>query len=164
MDVKATHTFDHPIEKVWAMFCDENAHVAKFVGMGHRDVEVLDYAHDPTKTIIRVRRVVDVDLPGFAKKVLKPTSTVESTDRWNDNGDGTYGGTFEADAKGQPVEVKGTTKLTASGDTKTRYEVTATVKIRVPLIGGKIESWAKGDIERQMQEEFDAGDRWLADH
>src|SRR5262245_46865419 len=102
MDVKATHTFDHPIEKVWAMFCDRDAHVEKFVGMGHRDVEVLEYANETGKVKIRVRRVVTVDLPGFAKKVLKPTSTVETTDRWNDYGDGTYGGSFVAEAKGQP--------------------------------------------------------------
>jgi hypothetical protein len=164
MDVRASHTFDHPIEKVWAMFCDQDAHVAKFTGMGHRDIEVLDYSNDGAKVMIRVQRVVDVDLPGSAKKVLKPTSTVESTDHWNDNGDGTYGGTFVADAKGQPVDVKGTTRLSSTGDDQTRYEVTATVKVNVPLVGGKIEKWARGDIEKQMSEEFDAGDKWLAEH
>lgn len=163
MDLTATHTFDHPIETVWAMFCDRDSHVAKFEGMGHRDIEVLDFTDDSGDVLIKISRVVDVDLPGFAKKVLKPSSTVESTDHWHDNGDGTYGGTFTADAKGQPVEVRGTTMLTPDGD-RTQYEVTTSVKVRVPIIGGKIEKWAKGDIDRQMKAEFDAGDAWLAAH
>lgn len=163
MDVSASHTFDHPIERVWAMFTDQDSHVAKFEGMGHRDVKVVQFDNDGNHVVITVKRVVDVDLPGFAKKVLKPTSTVESTDNWHDNGDGTYGGTFVADAKGQPVDVKGTTLLRPDGD-RTHYEVKTTVKVKVPIIGGKIEGWAKGDIKKQIQDEFDAGDRWLAEH
>lgn len=164
MDVTAKHTFEHPIEKVWAMFADQDSHVAKFEGMGHRDIKVLDYESDGTNVLIKVSRVVDVDLPGFAKKVLKPTSTVESTDKWRDNGDGTYGGTFVAEPHGQPVEVKGTTSLKPDGDDRTIYEVKATVKVKVPLVGGKIENWAKGDILGQMDEEFEAGDKWLSSH
>ena len=146
------------------MFADQDSHVAKFEGMGHRDIKVLAYDNQGSDIEIKVSRVVDVDLPGFAKKVLKPTSTVESTDTWHDNGDGTYGGTFVADAKGQPVDVKGTTRLEPDGDDKTTYQVTATVKVNVPLVGGKIEKWAKGDIEQQLQDEFSAGEKWLAAH
>jgi hypothetical protein len=163
MLVNARHVFDHPIDQVWAMFRDPASHLAKFEGMGHRDIELLEHDDDGTDVVIRVRRVVDVELPGVAKKALKPTNTVESTDRWHDNGDGTYGGTFEADAKGQPVDVKGTTKLFSDGD-KTVYEVSVDVKVNVPLIGGKITNWARGDIEKQMATEFEAGDRWLAAH
>ena len=164
MDVTAKHTFEYPIEKVWAMFADQDSHVAKFEGMGHRDIKVLEFENSGSDVLIKVSRVVDVDLPGYAKKVLKPTSTVESTDKWHDNGDGTYGGTFSADPQGQPVDVKGKTTLTPDGDGKTLYQVDATVKVKVPLIGGKIENWAKGDILKQMEDEFAAGETWLSSH
>jgi len=164
MDFTATHTFDHPIESVWAMFRDKASHIAKFEGMGHRDIEVLTYEDNGSDVVIEVSRVVDVDLPGFAKKVLKPTSTVVSTDNWRDNGDGTYGGTFTAEPKGQPVEVKGTTSLEPDGDSATRYEVTTSVKVKVPLIGSRIENFAKGDIQKQIADEFAAGDKWLSEH
>ena len=33
--------------------------------------------------------------------------------------------------------------------------------MNVPLVGGRIAAWATGDIERQIREEFEAGDTWL---
>lgn len=163
MDINAQHTFDHPIDKVWAMFTDQDSHVAKFESMGHRDIEVIDYRNDGDEVVIKIRRTVDVDLPGFAKKVMKPTNTVETTDTWRDLGDGTYGGDFIVDAKGAPIDARGTTRLRPAGD-KTDYEVKVVVKVKVPIIGGKIEGWAKGDIVKQFDDEFAAGDAWLTSH
>src|SRR4051812_26228978 len=100
MATTAVHTFDAPIEAVWEMFTNRDAHVAKFVGMGHRDVEVLDCAHAASTFRIKVKRVVDVELPGFARRVLTPTNTVISTDEWRDGGDGTYSGRWTVEAPG----------------------------------------------------------------
>ena len=36
--------------------------------------------------------------------------------------------------------------------------------VKVPLIGGKIADFAKGDVARQLDMEFTAGDDWLASH
>lgn len=163
MEFTATHTFDAPIEKVWAMFTDEASHVAKFEGMGHREVKVESSSFEDGTFRVRITRLVDLDLPGFAKKVLKPTNTVISDDEWNDHGDGTYGGGFTLDTVGAPVKIAGTTRLTPDGDA-TRYDLKLDVSVNVPLIGGKILSWAKGDVEKQMAEEFEAGDAWLASH
>ena len=38
MATSATHTFDRPLDEVWAMFGTIDAHVAKFEGMGHREI------------------------------------------------------------------------------------------------------------------------------
>ncbi len=161
MKHSATHTFAAPIERCWAMFTDEAAHVAKFESMGHRDIEVLDCTFTDGVFRIKIQRLVDVDLPGFAKKVLKPTNTVVSIDEWRDHGDGTYGGTFELDTPGAPVEIKGTTQLTPQ-DATTLYAVAFELKVSVPIIGGKISNWAGGDAEKQLEMEFEAGDSWLA--
>lgn len=163
MGFSGNHTFDAPIDRVWAMFRDRDAHVAKFAGMGHRDIEVLDFSSDDDHAHLVIQRVVDVELPGFAKKVLKPTNTVVSTDDWETDGAGGYHGTFSVDAKGAPIVSKGTTKLTASGE-RTDYVITVDLKVNVPLIGGKIADWAKGDILAQIRKEFAAGDAWLAEH
>lgn len=163
MDLRATHIFDAPIDRVWAMFCDVDAHVAKFTHMGHRDIEVLEHEADADHVRVVITRLVDVDLPGFAKKVLKPTNTVVSTDEWRRTDDG-YRGTYRLETKGAPVEIKGTTWIRPEGDDRTFYETSVSVKVNVPLVGGKIADWAKGDGRKQIDEEFAAGDRWLADH
>jgi hypothetical protein len=162
MDYAGTHTFDAPIDRVWAMFTDPAAHLAKFETMGHRDIEVVEHEVADDHMTLVVSRLVSLDLPGFAKKVLKPTNTVISTDMWERRDDGTYGGHFTVETPGAPIRSTGTTLLRAEDDGRTRYDVTVHLDVKVPIIGGKIADWARGDVERQMQMEFDAGDAWLA--
>jgi hypothetical protein len=49
--------------------------------MGHREVEILDCERSDASLEVRSRRVVDVELPGFARKGLSPTNTMIQTDR-----------------------------------------------------------------------------------
>ena len=163
MDMTEKHTFTKPVDVVWEMFCTEAAHVAKFESMGHREIKVLKFERDDDGVLVEVQRLVDMELPGFAKKVMKPTNTVVSTDRWKANADGSYGGTFLVDTTGAPLDVKGTTILRGEGDT-TKYEIFVEVKVNVPLIGGRIANFAKGVIDKQFEHEFAAGDAWLAEH
>jgi hypothetical protein len=164
MGTRASHTFDHPIDKVWAMFTDVDSHVAKFEGMGHREVDVLDFTAEDGQVFVKIRRVVELDLPGFTKRFLKPVNTITTVDRWEARDDGTYGGTFTADATGAPVTVSGTTRLRPEGTGRTDYVITVDLKVDVPLVGGRISSWAQGNVDRQLHEEFAAGEAWLAAH
>src|SRR5262245_51725930 len=122
MQYAAEHTFEAPIERVWEMFRDQGAHLAKFEYMGHREIELLEYEMEPDHVHLIIRRVVDTELPGFAKKVLKPTNTVTTTDDWKANGDGTYGGHYVVDT-GTPVKIAGTTALRPEGE-RTHYTIT----------------------------------------
>jgi hypothetical protein len=162
VDIRREHTFDAPIAKVWKMFLDPASHASKFEAMGHRDIDVLDETTSKTGIKMVISRSVDVDLPGFAKRVLKPTNTVVSTDEWSDNGDGTYGGTFTADTKGAPIKVRGTTLIEPDGKNKTHYVVNTSIEVKVPLIGGKLGEFSKGIVNKQMDDEFRLGDEWLA--
>ncbi|MEJ5255186.1 MAG: DUF2505 domain-containing protein [Acidimicrobiales bacterium] len=163
MDFHDEHTFDAPIEQVWAMFCDPASHVRKFEGMGHRDIEVLESTITDDSARIVIRRVVDVELPGFARRVLKPTNTVTSTDEWRRLEDGTCQGSQHVDTSGAPVEITATTRLTPHGE-QTTYAVDVHVQVKVPVIGGKLADWAKGMVRDQLDREFAAGDSWLAEH
>ena len=158
------HTFEAAATECWKMFHDPASHVAKFEGMGHHDVTVLEQEETDDDLRIVVTREVDVDgIPGFAKKFVKPRNTVVSTDYWQDRGDGTYGGEFTLDTKGAPVEISGVTLLTPDGD-ETHYEVTVEIEVKVPLVGGKLANFSKGIVENQLIQEFALGDTWLASH
>jgi hypothetical protein len=165
MQIVKKHTFDAPIADCWKMFSDPKAHVAKFEGMGHHGVTVVDKKKTKKNLNLTVTREVDVDgVPGFAKKFIKPRNTVVSIDDWNDFGDGTYGGTFTLDTQGVPVDIKGQTQLEANGADRSDYTVTIDIKVNVPLIGGKLENFSKGIVNAQMDEEFRLGDAWLSEH
>jgi carbon monoxide dehydrogenase subunit G len=161
MDFTDEHEFDSPIDAVWEMFRNPDSHLAKFEDMGHRDIELLEAESTDDTFHIVVRRVVDVDLPGFAKRVLKPTNTVTTTDDWQRNADGTCTGAQKVETEGAPVKISAETKLEPEGD-RTRYSVVVHLDVKVPLIGGKLADWAKGSVKEQLDQEFAAGRDWLA--
>jgi len=164
MDVESSHTYAAPIEAILAMLRDRDTTLAKYEGMGHRNVEILDCSGDDGHLRIESSRVVDVDLPGFAKKVLKPTNTMHQTDEWRSAADGGWDGTFVVDVQGSPVHLTGTMRLTPGPDTCTE-EIKVAVTVKVPLIGGKIADWAdKNDVKRTLDAEFAFGDTWVAAH
>ena len=164
MDLTDTHTYDAPIGAVIDMFADQAAVTARYASMGHRDIEVLECERGDGTLVVRTSRVVDVDLPGFAKKVLKPTNTMVQTDEWTEGDDGTWNGTFRVDVAGSPVELSGRMRMIPDGE-RTDSTVTITMNVKVPLVGGKIADWAgKNEVRTTLAAEFAAGDEWLAGH
>ena len=164
--VSNSHTYDAALGTVQAMFADEAFVRAKYEGMGHRDVDLAECTRTDDGLVIRSTRVVEIDLPSFAKRFIKPVNTMSQTDTWTATADGGWTGTFEVDVQGAPVHISGTMRLTpdAGGATCT-HEVTMAMDVKVPLAGGKIRDWAeKNDVPRTLDAEFAAGDAWLADH
>src|SRR5690606_26330739 len=126
-----------------------------------RDIEVVESTSSETMLRLKIRRLVDVDLPGFAKRVMKPTNIITTTDDWDRADDGSYHGRQLVETQGAPVKISAETTLTAAGD-QTRYAIAVHVEVKVPLIGGKLADWAKGTVRTQLDQEFAAGDAWLA--
>jgi hypothetical protein len=108
--------------------------------------------------------VVDVDLPGFAKRVLKPTNRMHQTDEWREGADGAWDGSFDVEVQGAPIHISGTMRLTPDGKT-TRHEVTIEVIANVPFIGGRLADWAgNNDVRKSLDGEFAFNAGWLAEH
>jgi hypothetical protein len=164
MDVHGSHTYDAPIESVLSMLRNPDATVAKYEGMGHREVEILACEGNDERLRIESSRVVDVDLPGFARRVLKPTNTMRQVDEWHATADGGWDGTFDVEVRGAPLHLSGTMRLTPGPGTCTE-DITVAIAVKVPLIGGKIADWAaKNDVQRSLDGEFAFNERWLAEH
>ena len=163
MKCTGSHLYPVPVDAVIALLRDQSTTVAKYEGMGHRDVQILEFsAEDETLRIVS-SRVVDVDLPGFAKKALKPTNTMVQTDEWHRGSGGSWSGVFKVDVKGSPVRISGTMDLTPEAE-RSRHDVTLDVQVKIPLIGGKIAEWAgKNDVQRTLDAEFAFNDERLAD-
>lgn len=163
MDVKGSHTYEASIDRVLDMIADPDATVAKYQSLGHHDVQVLQCDRSGSALRVRSSRVVDVELPSFAKKVLKPTNTMVQTDEWQETPAG-WEGSFSIDVTGSPVRLSGTMRL-APSDGSCIYDVTVSVTVKVPLVGGRIAEWAaNNDVRRSVDGEFSFCDRWLADH
>lgn len=161
MRIVGSHVYPVPVDAVTAMLRDQSATVDKYESMGHREVEILEFAADDASIRIVSSRLVDVELPGFAKKALQPTNRMKQSDTWERQGDGSWSGTFEVEVQGAPVRLSGTMRLAPEAD-GTRHEVTLEMQVRIPLIGGKIADWVgKNDGRRTLDEEFAYNDRRL---
>ena len=154
MDLSASTTYPVDLAAAFALVTDGEVAVARYAAAGHEHVELLEAGVDGDQRTIRTRSDVTVDLPGFAAKVLQPTNTIEQTHRWGPEHDGVHEGTFEVETKGAPVQTRGTMRLEALPEGGTRHTIAATLKVKVPLIGGKVEAWAKGDVQEQLDHEL----------
>jgi hypothetical protein len=141
--VSAQYTADPA--SVFAVITDPDVVVARFEDAGDEQVTVERCEEEGAGFVVRWTRVATAPLPGFAKKVLSPRNTLVETDRWQAaNADGSRSGTFEIETRGAPVKVVGTMRLEAIPSGGTRYTIEGDLQVRVPLVGGKIASWASG--------------------
>ncbi|MGO8877695.1 MAG: DUF2505 domain-containing protein [Acidimicrobiales bacterium] len=164
MELNGSHTYDASVDAVLTMLGDADVTVAKYESMQHRDVKVLECERKGGSLRVVSSRVVDVDLPGFAKRVLKPTNTMRQSDEWTRVHDDLWEGTFDVEVQGAPIHISGTMKLTPRGG-ETIHDVKLRVDVKVPIIGGRIADWAgKGDVRRSLDGEFSFNDGWLRAH
>jgi hypothetical protein len=154
MDLTVTETYPADLVAAFAVITDPEAVVARYEAAGHTEVELLESAADLDGWVIRTSSVVTVELPGFAAKVLQPVNTIVQTHHWGPARDGVRTGTFEVETKGAPVQSGGTMRLEQLPDGATRHTIDASMKVKVPLIGGKIEAWGKGDFQEQLDHEL----------
>ena len=85
--------------------------------------------------------------PGFLERFLPKDGKVLTRDDWGPETDGVRRGTWSVELPGTPARLGGALLLepTATGS---RYTITGEVKVSVPLIGGKAETFIAGMVER----------------
>jgi uncharacterized protein YndB with AHSA1/START domain len=96
------------------------------------------------------------DLPGFARTFAGDSTRAIQREHWED----TTGGTLRIDAPGKPSEVKGTITLRPEGS-GTREIVELELRIKVPLIGGKLEKLLAERVAAGMDAEHEVGVAYL---
>lgn len=150
-------TYDAPPADVFAMLADPAFREAACAAQDVISAEVhLERDGDGFTLSIDQEQRTD-DLPGFARTFAGDSTRAIQREEWADPS----GGTLRIDAPGKPSEVKGTIALTADGS-GTREVVELELKIKVPLIGGKLEKLLAERITAGMDAEHEVGVAWLA--
>jgi len=163
MKVASVHTYAAPPDVVFAMMTTPDVLTAKYTALGHENVQVLEHTVRAGTVSVRSRRTVPMEVPGFARRFLSPKNTVEQHDQWNKAGeDQVRTGTWEVTARGVPVTVGGTLRLTPGAGRTTTVEIRGEVSSSVPLLGGKIASFVGADVERTIHAEEQFNDAHLA--
>lgn len=140
-DFRHSHLLPSDVETAFAAIASEGWAAAKAERL--RDgstVKRFERGADGS-VVLQISRDLPDGVPGFLERFLPADGKAGQTDSWSpDSGDGTRRGTWRADIPGAPAEVSGTMRLEPSGS-GCAYVVEGTVKVRIPLVGGKAESF-----------------------
>ncbi|HYH34970.1 MAG TPA: DUF2505 domain-containing protein [Nocardioides sp.] len=159
MAKRITHqmTYEAPLSAVGAMLVDADfrREVCDELGVLRSEVTV---EAGGTSTEVRIDQVQAAHgLPSFARKLVGDEIHIVQAESWHsaDAADVTV------TIPGKPGEMAGTATL-AESDGVTTETVDLTVKVGIPLVGGRIEGLIADMLLRALETEERTGRRWLA--
>ena len=149
-------SYDAPLADVFAMLSDPGFRQASADAMGVLSADVT-ITPNGEGTSVHIDQVQPTEgIPGFAKKFAGETTRAVQTEEWGSPA----GGTITIETPGKPTSIKGTLSLAESGG-RTTETLEAEVKVKVPLIGGKLESLMAELVSSGVDKEQVAGVAWL---
>ena len=157
MKLRHEITYDAPAADVWTMLSDPAFRQKSCEAMGVLSCTVaIDRVDHGMK--VRIDQVQPTEgIPSFAKKFAGETTEAVQVEEWSDRSNAT----LSVKTPGKPTEISGTLTLTESGG-RTTEVFDGECKVKVPLIGGKLEGLMAELFKKGMNKEHGAGVAWLA--
>lgn len=139
------------VEHVLAAFGDEaywRARLATF-GNGTATLDALQVDASNTVTVAITLNLLRERLPGIITRLHHGDLKMRRSEQWRVAADGRVHGDLDATMPGSPLSMVGEALL-APIPGGSRLEYTASVKVPIPLIGGKIESYIAGQAGKEI--------------
>lgn len=130
--------YPHDVDTVFRLITDPDALTKRCEALGERVVKV-EVSEEGGTTKTRITREVEQELPGFAKKLFKPTNVVVEREEWRSDGDRKIG-TGNLKIVGTGASIDSTIELSPTGSGCV-YEIDFQVTAKAPLIRKKLESF-----------------------
>lgn len=143
-----------------AGFLDPDAHVGRYALMGHFDIEILHVESGDNSLDLKTIRTVEGEVPKMAQRIIKPTNTVTTTDRWEHAG-GSFTGRSTIEASNVPGTATITAAIEPAGETACTYTIFLTLNLKVPLIGDRFVTLLRPQVMEIVDAEFEAWERWF---
>ncbi len=132
------HEYSQDVDTVFELITSPDELIRRCEALGERNVKVeVSEGGGVTKT--QIAREVEQELPGFAKKLFKPTNTLVEREKWR-SVDGRYEGEGQLKIVGTGATIDSTIQLSPSG-AGCVYEMDFRVTAKAPLIRRKLESF-----------------------
>jgi hypothetical protein len=153
--------FTQSVAEVFAAQSSEPALRARLNAIGGDNATLLDYTPVPGGVRFHLRQGVGAEkLPSAVRNLHRGDLFVDREESWTAAGD-VCTGTAKATVSGLPGEITARSDLGAE-DGKTVLHITGDVKIRIPLIGGKLEGFVAEQITKLLAREAEYSAQWLA--
>lgn len=156
-------TYDAPAPQVYAILIDPEFQAQRCQAGDPVHAESSVEPGDGDGATIKVLRRMRIDPPGLIAKFVGNELTVDEVQAWRDAGGSlaVRDGTLTVKVPGQPAEVNGSLRLDETNGTTT-VTIEADIKVSVPLVGGKVESYIAGILDKLLTKDAELGQAWLA--
>ncbi|HVH22294.1 MAG TPA: DUF2505 domain-containing protein [Pseudonocardia sp.] len=142
-----------PAETVYATMVDAEFLRARLQQLGGPGAELLEHQADPAGARYRLRHGLDKSvLPPLVQNLVSGNLVIERTETIRQTGPGHYEGTVDVQIPGAPVTAVGTMQL-HDAPAGSEFAVHATVKVNIPLFGGRIEETVAEQVRNLVQAE-----------
>ncbi len=150
--MEVNYEFNHDIEAVAALLTDPQFLVDRCLAMGGLTAEGNATATEGGLEINTTRELKQ-NLPSFVAKIMGAVQHVELNEVWQQDSDG-WSGNWTADITGQPITIQSdfVLKSTANGCC---YIANPQSKVRIPLIGKKVEKFINGQSSDSLIADLD---------
>ena len=159
MEFRTELTYDARPEAVFAMLSDPAFREQVAEAQGVVSVDVRLTPTDDGFTMVSDQVQNTEGLPAIAKKIAGDTTQAVVTEEWSSHTQGT----IAIAAPGKPTSARGTISLAPDGEGTVEI-VELDVRVKVPLIGGKLESLMADTIGSGYEVEHTVGRAWLKDN
>ncbi|TVT22368.1 DUF2505 domain-containing protein [Amycolatopsis rhizosphaerae] len=155
--------FVYGVTEVFAAQSSEPAVRARLSEIGGDHAALLDYSAAPDSVRFHLRQGVGADkLPSVVRALHHGDLFVDRHESWTIS-EGRYSGIAKATVSGLPGEITARTELLSRGE-GTLLEITGEVKIRIPLVGGKLEGFVAEQVTHLLAREAEYSAQWLAEN
>jgi uncharacterized protein YndB with AHSA1/START domain len=156
MKLRHEISYDAPAADVWTMLSDPAFRQKSCEAMGvlSSTIAIEPVGQGMKVRIDQVQRTEGI--PSFAKKFAGETTEAVQVEEWSDR----RNATLTVKTPGKPTEITGTLTLTEE-DGRTTETFDGECKVKVPLIGGKLEGLMADLFRKGMDKEHQAGVAWL---
>jgi uncharacterized protein YndB with AHSA1/START domain len=156
MKLRHEISYDAPAADVWTMLSDPAFRQKSCEAMGvlSSTIAIEPVGEGMKVRIDQVQRTEGI--PSFAKKFAGDTTEAVQVEEWSDR----RNATLTVRTPGKPTEITGTLTLSEEGG-RTVETFDGECRVKVPLIGGKLEGLMSDLFRKGMDKEHQAGVAWL---
>ncbi len=150
---------------VYSTLVDPTFLAARLAELGGKGAALADYRGEPDDRVsYRLRHGVEAkNLPPAVRTILGGDLTVDRAETWRPDPAGGYAGTVTVTIPGMPGDLGGAVRLTDT-DGGSTLVLDGSVRIPIPLVGGRIEETVADQISRLLDSEHDFAEKWLDTH
>jgi len=152
-------------DRIYAVMVDPDYIRTRLATIGGKDATLLEHTATADGARFRVKQGLESkDLPPMVRNFLSGDIVIDRTETWTRKEPGRYEGEAQVAIKGTPAGAVGGMRLRDLDAASSELVVRTDVTVKVPIIGGKIESVVAEQVKELLRMETEFTLEWVATH